>query len=225
MKQQVFISRELNAESTFVKILQTLDLEAIGISLVAFKPILFDKVPECDWIFFYSKQAVCYFFENIRQQNLDFHAKLAVFGKGTAKALERELYTADFVGIGKSEETAHYFSMLAKGQTVLFPRALHSRESVQQLLQGKIKALDLVVYENTPRTDFEIPECQWLVFTSPLNANSYFQKYEWISGQKIVAIGNTTATALQQLNIKSVLIAKEPTELALAQVIRAAIQL
>lgn len=219
---KVFISRDLKEDSVFLEHLQAAGFEVIGESLVIFKNIPFSTLPNCDWIFFYSKQAVYYFFENIRRANLNLEAKLAVFGKGTAKALEKELYRADFTGIGKPEETAAYFEMFAKGQKVLFPRALHSKKSVQQLLQNKIEAIDLVVYENVARTDFEIPECEWLVFTSPLNATAYFQKQELKNGQKIVAIGKTTAAALQQLHIHSVQVAEEPSELALAQVIRAA---
>lgn len=223
MKAKVFISRALTAESDFAKILQDIDLQVIGTSLVSFEPIPFDSLPPTDWIFFYSKQAVHFFFENIRQHRLTFTAKLAVFGKGTAKALEEEGHLPDFTGIGKPEENATYFCMGAKGQKVLFPRALNSRTSIQLLLQDHIEAIDLMVYENKMLTQFEVPECEWLVFTSPLNAQAYFQKYSQQTGQKIIAIGKTTAEALKQLNINSVLLAEEPSELAMAQIIRKAI--
>lgn len=221
---KVFISRALTPESEFLKILQPIGFEIIGESLVTFKNIPFSTLPDCDWVFFYSKQAVHSFFENIQHSNLTLEAKLAVFGNGTAQALEKKSYRADFTGVGRPAETAIYFGMLAKGCKVLFPRALNSRISVQQLLQDKIEAIDLIVYENSIRTDFEVPACEWLVFTSPLNAAAYFQKQELKNGQKIVAIGQTTATALKQLNINTVHIAEAPSELALAQVIRAAIQ-
>ncbi len=223
MKRSIFISRELVPDSDFIRQLQPIGFEIIGTSLVTFQAVPFLNVPETDWIFFYSKQAVKFFFENVRQNNFTINAKLAVFGKGTAKALEAEMYVADFVGIGTPEANATYFATLAKGQKVLFPRAANSRLSIQKLLANNIQAVDIVVYDNQPRTDIELPTCDWLVFTSPLNAVAYFSKYELQKGQEIIAIGKTTATTLQQLGVSNVMIAEEPSEMALAQTIRQAI--
>lgn len=222
MKRSIFISRELTPDSDFIRYLQSIDFEIIGTSLVTFQAIPFWDLPETDWIFFYSKQAVKFFFENARQRNFKILAKLAVFGKGTARALEAEMYAADFVGIGTPEANAAYFVTLAKNQKVLFPRAANSLLSIQKLLENKIEMVDLIVYDNQPRTDFNLPTCDWLVFTSPLNAVAYFSKYDLQKGQQIIVIGNTTAAALQQLGISNVMIAEEPSEMALAQVIRQA---
>jgi len=224
MKPIVFISRELTAESAFLNVLQSAGFEVIGESLVEFQALPFSSLPASDWIFFYSKNAVKYFFEQVRKSGLKLHAKLAVFGKGTAQALENEMQVPDFVGIGSPEQNAQYFGAMAQGQKVLFPRAAHSQLSVQTFLKDKIEVIDLIVYDNQPRTDVNLLECEWLVFTSPLNAKAYFTKYSLKAGQKIVAIGKTTARTLQQMGIADVKIAEEPNELALAQVIRAATQ-
>jgi len=222
MQQKVFISRNLASESIFLQQLQEAGFEVVGESLLEFCPVPFSSVPETNWIFFYSKQAIHFFFEGLRKIGLKPKAQIAVFGKGTAKALEAELYQADFVGTGKAEENAAYFSLLASGQRVLFPRAAHSLLTIQELLASKIEAIDLVVYDNQPRQNFELPECNWLVFTSPMNAAAYFSKYALKAGQQILAIGATTAQALQQLGILNVKVAEEPSEMALAQVVRAA---
>lgn len=222
MKPIVFISRELTADSEFSKQLQLAGFEVIGTSLIQFKAIPFSSLPQVDWVFFYSKNAVQFFFENLRNAKLKFQAKWAVFGKGTAKALENELQLADFIGSGDPQLNAGYFALAAKGQKVLFPRAAQSQLSIQKLLENKIEAIDLVVYENQPLTHFELPKCDWLVFTSPMNAEAYFSKYPVQEGQQILAIGKTTAAALQQLGIANVKTAEEPSELALAQAIRGA---
>lgn len=222
MQQKVFISRELSSESIFLEQLQMAGFEVIGRSLVAFQAVPFQEIPKTDWIFFYSKQSVHFFFEGLQQAGLKITAKLATLGEGTAKALQEQLYLADFVGTGNPPHTAAVFSLLAKGQRVLFPRAAQSLLSIQKLLEGKIEALDLIVYNNQPLTNFELPRCDWLVFTSPMNAAAYFAKYDLQQEQQILAIGPTTARFLKQLGIENVKTAEEPSELALVQVIRAA---
>lgn len=220
MQQKVFISRELSAESTFTQQLQQAGFEVIGESLVAFQGVPFSYLPQTDWIFFYSKQAIHFFFEGLQKIGLKPNAKLAVFGKGTAKALEEAWYQADFVGTGKPPHTAAMFALLAKGQKVLFPRAANSLLTIQKLLSDQIEAVDLVVYDNYPRSDFELPVCDWLVFTSPLNAAAYVAKYVIKPGQRVAAIGATTAQALQHLGIFDIKIAEEPSEMAMAHLIR-----
>ena len=222
MQQKVFISRELSTESIFLEQMQMIGFQVIGKSLVEFQAVPFQELPTTDWIFFYSKQSVHFFFEGLQQAGLKIAAKLATMGEGTAKALQEQLYVADFVGTGNPPHTAAAFSLLAKGQRVLFPQATQSLLSIQKLLEGKIDALDLIVYNNQPLTNFELPGCDWLVFTSPMNAAAYFAKYDLQPGQQILAIGATTARFLKQLGIEDVKTAEEPSELALAQIIRAA---
>ena len=77
--------------------------------------------------------------------------------------------------------------------------------------------LDLVVYENVVKSHFSIPFCEYLVFTSPLNAKAYFQKYKFKEQQKVIAIGKTTATALKKLGVKKMVIASIPSEQALVK--------
>lgn len=220
MQSRVFISRELTSESEFLQLMQLSGYEVIGESLIEFRGIPFSNLPEVDWVFFYSKTAVRFFFDNLRKANLKLNARLAAFGKGTATALQEKGYQADFIGIGDPEQNATYFEFLSKGQRVLFPRAAHSRLSIQKRLKDQIEIIDLILYENQPRTNLEIPVCDWLVFTSPMNVQAYIAKYEIKPDQQIVAIGKTTAAALQQMGMNNVTIAEEPSELALAQAIK-----
>jgi len=60
--------------------------EVIGHSLIEFKAIPFDLPSSFDWIFFYSKNAVRYFFEQIPPENI--HSSIAAFGPGTAHFLK-----------------------------------------------------------------------------------------------------------------------------------------
>lgn len=216
---KIFISRSLSPDSIFLQKLQAAGFEVIGESLMQFSPVRFTNLPQTDWIFFYSKKAVRFFFENLQKTDLQINAKLAALGEGTAMEIEKQGFKPYFVGNGEPEATAINFIKVAKNQRVIFPRAENSRQSVQQLLQGQIEELDIVVYQNEPRQDFDIPECEWLVFTSPLNAEAYFQRYSTKAGQKIIAIGETTAGVLRTIGLEKIQISESPSEEALADAI------
>lgn len=219
MKPSVFISRFLSFDSIFLQKLEKKGFEVIGESLVEFCLIPFVEVPPSDWLFFYSPTAARFFFRHLRQANLQCPAKIATLGFGTASAVEQEGFTVDFVGNGEPEATAPAFLKMAANLRVLFVRAVHSRQSIQHLLENKIIAADLIVYKNQVRTDFTLPECQYLVFTSPLNAQAYFSKYALLAHQKVIAIGKTTAGALHELGVTEISIADTPSEEALAALI------
>lgn len=216
---KVFISRKLDEESVFLQKLQSAGFEVAGESLIHFSSVPFSSVPKTDWIFFYSRKAVHFFFSHLRQANLACTAKIAALGDGTAQALRDWQIEAEFIGTGEPAGTAPAFLAVARKQRVLFPRAQHSRQSVQRALSGKIEAVDFIVYANVPRTDFALPHCDWLVFTSPLNVQAYAQKYAFGADQKILAIGNTTAQALRDIGANQVAVADEPSEAALAAAI------
>lgn len=218
MSNRVFISRELKADSIFRTRLEAIGAEVIGQSLIEFAPVVFHGIPPCDWIFFYSKKAVCFFFEGLGEKLLS-EIKWAALGRGTAAALSARGITPGFIGTGEPEGVAEAFAIEAAGQRVLFPQARQSRQSVQQLLGDKIQPVSLVVYDNQPRRSFDIPFCRVLVFTSPLNAEAYFGKYTLQPGQSAVAIGETTAATLRRLDVAEVAVAEEPSEEGLAEVV------
>ncbi|GJM34050.1 MAG: uroporphyrinogen-III synthase [Saprospiraceae bacterium] len=217
---QIFITRDLKPDSSFRQMLEAEGWQVYGESLVAFSEESIQVVPETDWIFFYSGHAVVYFWEGLRKIDvrLPVHTKLATLGKGTATKLTELGYKASFVGTGKPQEVARQFVAIAEGQTVLFPRALHSRMSIQKELDGKIVVHDLVVYKNVLRTDFEIPRAKYLVFTSPMNAKAFFQRYSSTEGV-MIAIGDTTAAALHTLDQPHAWVAESPSEEHLAELI------
>ena len=190
-----------------------------GRSLVHFEGVSFQQVPLADWIFFYSSRGVQYFFEGLAQAGLSLPAgvRLAALGQGTARALARYGQRAAFSGAGDPGPTARAFARQAAGQQVLFPRARRSRRSVQQALGDAIRAIDLVVYDNRPAADIPAGPFDVLVFTSPLNAEAYFAQHSLSPGQRIVAIGATTAAALEALGAGKVIVAEAPTEAALAE--------
>lgn len=217
-----FISRDLSPDSVFEQLLEAKNINVIGRSLIECEPLSFGKFAEVDWIFFYSKNAVRYFFEGL-QQTLLPTTRFATMGVGTAGVLRKYGYKADFVGTGKPDSTANAFLKIAKQQHVLFPRAKKSQQSIQRLLGNAINMKEVVVYTNKPKSKFQLPFCEYLTFTSPLNVAAYFKKKNLVKGQKILAIGNTTASALNNMGFFTILIAANPSEKALAELILAQI--
>ena len=193
-------------------------MTVIGRSLIDCTAVSFSVLPIVDWVFFYSKNGVRFFLEGIGQP-LSAKIRLATMGKGTAAALKKYGYQAHFIGTGVPITTATAFNEIAVNQRVIFPRAEVSKKSVQKLLLPTIQQIDLVVYKNQAKKEVELPNCQYLVFTSPLNAQTYFSKKNYQKGQIIFAIGATTEKKLNKMGFFKIIVAKNPSERALAAAI------
>ena len=207
-KKRLFISRKLEPQNDFFQTLVRMGFEVYAESLLRFEAVDFGPVPKTEWIFFYSKRAVDFFFKRAVLE--DPLPRLATMGQGTGQSLQRFGLKAQFVGNGIPEQTAHQFLQEAKGQSVLFPRAQQSRKSVQSILGQSIESVDLVVYQNLPKIIVDIPAADILVFTSPMNAKTYFENYPLLAGQKIIAMGPSTASELETLGLAEVVVPEYP---------------
>ncbi len=217
---KVFITRALEKDSAFRRKMNAIGAQVEDKSLVQFSPVSF-SLPKrkIDWVFFYSQNAVKFFIQGGGFNELA-EVSVAALGPGTKKKLNKAGIIVNFTGAGEVEEVAFSFRKLGMGKCVLFPRAFNSRQSVQRLLKDEIDAVDLVVYKNEILKDFALDEeNKVLVFTSPLNVEAYFNRYQLLSTQKVVAIGNTTAKQLKKQGIEKLFIAKAPDEEALADAV------
>jgi len=217
----VFITRNLSENSIFKKTLEQAGLKVFGESLIQFSVIPFNEIPKVEWIFFYSKNGVKFFFEGIEHANVEIskNVKWGVIGPETGKSLTLKYNEPDFTGNGNAKQTASSFLEFAKSQNVLFVQAESSLKSIQKILKNDITAFDLVVYSNSPKKHINIPSSDFIVFTSPLNVKVYFEKTELEPSQKLIAIGQTTANALLELGNIGFEIAESPSEIELAKVI------
>ncbi len=211
-----FISRMLAENSPFTAILQTNGWQARGVSLIELSPIAWEMPRPTDWIFFSSRSAVLFFFE----KNPPVTAQIAAIGPGTAETLSAYVPHIHFTGNGDPETTARQFGPLVAGQTVLFPGAQHSRQSIQTLLGSHSTHIYLPIYDNVPVAD---PPAQTdaavLAFTSSLNAEAYFTRHALQPGQRVVAIGQPTAKTLAALGINKISTAKMPSEEDMARAV------
>ncbi len=230
--KKLFISRDLDAGSSFVNRLSGAGVEVTGQSLIRFTPIPFTKVPDADWIFFYSKQGIRYYFDRlddpsfwsttrVRLPRKVKEPRYATFGEGSARFLkEFRNIRPDFTGTGEAKSTAIAFLQKISGERVLFVRGRRSLRSVQKILQGDLNhPAELIAYDNEPMTHFTLPQCHYLLFTSPLNARAWYGRYRPKSWQKVFAIGQSTAKALLSLGIEKVTVAGKPSLDELAEVV------
>ena len=212
MSKRIFISRELEITSPLYRLPNH---QISGESLLEFETLDIQVVPDCDWIFFYSQQGVKHFSKQVSADQI----KVAAFGPKTAQACKDAGLLVRFVGTGKADQTALALDLVAGGERVLFIRAKNSMRSVQKLAQ-QVEIFDLPVYDNIPRSNFEIARADILVFTSPLNARTYFSKYAKLAEQEIIAIGPTTAETLIELGMHKVRIPDSASEEAIAELIQ-----
>jgi hydroxymethylbilane synthase len=209
----IFISRSLE-ESSPLKILRTLGYQVTDESLIKTTQIRFSHTPKSDWIFFSSKNAIRYFFS----QNPTPQPKVryAVFGKGSAEMLARYGKKADFIGNGNDATAiARQFISLVDGDIILFPQAIDSFRTVQRWLPFNNITRNLFVYKTELRNDFDLPEADVLVFTSPSNVNAYYSKYRIKLHQQVIAIGTTTRLSLRSKGIRDAIIPEAFDEVAL----------
>lgn len=216
-QKAVFVSRSLDTNSHTYRILHAKYEQIYHHSLLTFRPIALGELPDTVWIFFSSQQAVQHFFE--QRPSLPTAIQIAAIGAATAQKVQQYGYTCSFVGNSTDTpaQIAEQFATLAAHQSVLFPQARQSLRSIQQHLpvEAAIIIHDMVVYHNESVSQFSLPECDTLVFTSPMNVVTYCQFYDILPHQKVVAIGKSTAAALEKAGCHHYQIAYSTDELAL----------
>jgi hydroxymethylbilane synthase len=214
----VLITRDLNEDSFFKKTLEGNDYTVNGVSFIETRKVKFENVPAADWIFFASSNAVDYFFE--QQPELKPKTKFGVIGKSTELTLKKYNRNAAFVGsINDTKVVGKKFAKAVGTETVLFPQAKGGLRTIQQQFEDASKLTDLVVYETVKKEKVKLPEANILVFTSPSNVESFFEKNKINPEQKVIAIGESTNKKLKQFGIENGLMPASFDEVGLAEAV------
>jgi len=199
----VFISRNEKRNDFFKRCLEASGYKVYAQSLIEIKQVPMRKFVKTDWVFFSSKNAVKHFFE----QKPDVEGvKFGAVGKATAAEIRKFGKRAEFIGSSDDTRmTGKKFSALVGSKTVLFPQAKASMRTIQLQLPQKENVVDVVVYETIKNVDCQLPiaNCQLLVFTSPSNVDTFFEKNKITADHKVIAMGDATASALRRFGIKT----------------------
>jgi hydroxymethylbilane synthase len=214
----VLITRDLKENSFFKNILEGNGYKVSGISFIETKRINITNVPQTDWIFFASSNAVSHFFE----QNFELKSKIkfGVIGKSTEQELKKHNRNAAFVGsIADTKVVGKKFAKTVGNETVLFPQAKGGLRTIQQQFEDASKLTDLVVYETVKKENVNLPNAEILVFTSPSNVESFFEKGKINAKQKVIAIGKSTEKKLKDLGVENCLFPASFDEVGLAEAV------
>ena len=104
---------------------------------------------------------------------------------------------ADLIGTGNIKDLVQKINQRWTGYTVLFPKAKQSLDSLADHTL-RIESYPINVYDNKINKKLKVPNCDILIFTSPLNFLGYLHRHS-VKGKKIYAIGATTATVIKEV--------------------------
>jgi uroporphyrinogen-III synthase len=213
----VFISRDLPTKSAFTQILQAAGCKVIGQSMLRFRAVDFDPPALADWLFFYTSDGVDFFLEKI--PHIPQNYQLAAMDLTTANRLREYDLEPQFIGRGAPPLIAEAFKTHARGTRVIFVQARKAKKDIEQALAADLDLSALIVYENLPRADLDLPPCDIYVFTSPLNVKSYFDRYLFPNGKAVVSNGPTTTDSLRRYGFSEILESDGPEDTQLAQAV------
>ena len=199
-KQKVFLTRDFRENDYLPYALKGLNFEVEGKSLIELKEIKINFIPRTEWVFFSSKHAVRYFF---RQNPTIENVKYGCISKQTSMELRSFGKRADF--IGQSTDTkliGKQFGSLIGNARVLFPIAKESMQSIQYQLVKRDNAVNLPVYETLKHSIEVASDTTIIVFTSPSNVESFFEKNKWLPTFQAVAMGDATGSMLEKKGVK-----------------------
>ena len=187
-------------------------------SFIETKKVDISKTPHTDWVFFASSNAVNHFF--VQNPELKPKTKFGVIGKSTEQELKKHNRNAAFVGsVPDTKAVGKKFAKTVGAETVLFPQAKGGLRTIQQQFEDVSKLTDLVVYETVKKENEKLPQADVLVFTSPSNVESFFEKGKISVSQKVIAIGKSTEKKLSEHGIQNCLLPASFDEVGLAEAV------
>lgn len=217
--QKVFVTKTFKEGDYLSEALTRLKFDVEGKSLIEFKQIRIKELPKTEWIFFSSKHAVRYFFN---QNPVLENVKFGCIGTSTSAELRAFNRRADFIGQSTDIKlVGKQFSSKVGNARVLFPIARGSMQSIQWQMVKRDNVINLEVYATLKHSVEISQENEILIFTSPSNVEAYFEKNTIHPHQKVIAMGESTGKALEKLKFKKYTLPKSFDDLGLLQAVMA----
>lgn len=212
----VFISREPGDAAVFIRLVQAAGYNVIAQNPVSYHTLQIKDVPTYDWIFFSSIRAVEHF---LSEQSIPESACIGALGSGTAAALQKRGFMPHFSGSdGNTRQTGVEFANLVAGQIVFFPVAADGLRSIQREVEIHAIVIERPVYQTVSNPGFVVPIADVFVFTSPSCVQAFAASGAKFMG-RCVAIGRTTAEALNACGVQKVIQPPFTTEESLADTV------
>ncbi|WP_243297436.1 uroporphyrinogen-III synthase [Bacillus litorisediminis] len=198
------------------------------VPLIDFRPIEFSVSKErYDWIIFTSQNAVTYFFEKVKSENIT--ARIAAVGKKTANAIERKGLMVQFTpSVYAADVFVKEFAEVIKGgDKILLPRGNLAQPVIKNELTAKGALVeDPIVYETFfPRQSREqlnellqnYKHNMIIAFTSPSTVHHFMEVClaikDRMEQQEFICavIGSSTQKALNAFGIEADIIPEQYT--------------
>ncbi|MGY6562399.1 MAG: uroporphyrinogen-III synthase [Luteibaculaceae bacterium] len=221
MEETVFLSAEAERFPLLISTIKNSGNQIIASPLIEFKPVPFTLEKSYSWVFFPSPRAVHFFFLSA-EPNATKLMQWACLGSGTAKSLQEVHQSPNFTGnkADTKENVLDFITHLKPNDTVLVPHGDKSLRSVTQTLnQQWAGAVDEVcIYQTNLIANRFSREFKTLIFTSPSNVDAYFAHNKTSPKTQCLAIGNTTASALEKyVDAAQIKVAHYPSDAALSE--------
>ena len=199
-----------NKES-FEKLEQWCNAQGITVwfeSFIKIDAVLDLLIPTTDWVFFSSPKGAKSYLENYTIKA----KKIAVFGKGTLRELHKFNLSAHFVGkVNQTpkEIAIDFKQLIGSTATVFFPIGQLSKKSIQNEINSA-QITNLITYKTVYLSKKLDTEFDVILFTSPSNFNGYKLQHKLNGKTKLIALGKTTAAAINKFS--KCIVLKEPNE-------------
>lgn len=230
--RMVVVTRPATAVDGLKEAVEAMGGELLAVPTLAFEPIVMElPVPEnrlwerYDWILFTSQNAVYYFTGMCRHKPAGL--KVGAVGRATASALEQAGWSVDLVNSGPDggDFATQFLATVGPAHRVLWPTGeTHRTELPNALIAEGVTVEPWLIYRtisppHADRVPKERVHPHWILATSPEAGRRFVEMYGRPEGARWVAIGPTTQMALQELLEVPVMVAREPSLEALAEVL------
>ncbi len=218
-KSSILITKNAVELTALARLLAAHGMDARFQSLIQTKAVPVTHWPSCDWVFFGSRNAVRHALQ-LHPPLLE-HKKIGAVGPGTAKELQKLGFQPHFIGdVADVEQVAVTFMRaIQAGENVLLPLGEQSEKTLVRSWENKLALETVVVYTTSQHIVDQLPQTDYVLFTSPSNAKSWVAQGGKIDHTIAIAMGKTTADQLEQLGFRSPILSHGYNELALATTI------
>ena len=128
--------------------------------------------------------------------------KIGVIGPGTQRAIEENGWKVAFLpqSTDPKEGIDEFAEILGSDESVIMACGDKSLKRMHGIIPAE-RLIEWEFYENVSAKNIPKSSADYMIFTSPSNADAYLDVHELDDNQMVVAIGKTTDAALEKRGI------------------------